>query len=68
MKHALKSILATAALMAVAASAQAQVKWDLPAAYPAGNFHSQNLVAFANDVDKATAGKLKITVHPVQSA
>ncbi len=63
MKHALKSLLATAALLA-AASAQAQVKWDLPAAYPAGNFHSQNLVAFANDVDKATAGKLKITVHP----
>jgi TRAP-type transport system periplasmic protein len=43
--------------------AQAQVKWDLPAAYPATNFHSENLVQFANDVDKATGGKLKITVH-----
>lgn len=42
---------------------QAQTKWDLPAAYPAANFHTENLVQFANDVDKATGGKLKITVH-----
>ncbi len=42
----------------------AQTKWDLPAAYAAGNFHSENLVAFAADVDKATGGKLKIAVHP----
>jgi TRAP-type C4-dicarboxylate transport system substrate-binding protein len=45
-------------------AAQAQVKWDLPAAYPATNFHSINLVEFANDIDKASGGKLKITVHP----
>jgi TRAP-type C4-dicarboxylate transport system substrate-binding protein len=44
-------------------SAQAQVKWDLPAAYPAGNFHTENLVQFAADVDKASAGKLKVSVH-----
>ncbi len=41
----------------------AQTKWDLPAAYPPGNFHSENLVQFAGDVDKATGGKLKISVH-----
>ena len=46
-----------------AASAMAQTKWDLPAAYAATNFHSENLIQFANDVDKATNGKLKITVH-----
>jgi TRAP-type C4-dicarboxylate transport system substrate-binding protein len=44
--------------------AQAQTKWDLPAAYPATNFHSVNLNQFATDVDKASGGKLKITVHP----
>ena len=43
--------------------AQAQTKWDLPAAYPASNFHTENLTQFAADVDKATGGKLKITVH-----
>lgn len=35
----------------------------MAAAYPATNFHSVNLQQFADDVDKATAGKLKITVH-----
>src|SRR3954449_9286551 len=59
----LKFALSVAAL-ALAGQAGAQTKWDLPAAYPASNFHSENLVQFANDVDKATAGKLKITVHP----
>lgn len=53
-----------AAAFALATQAMAQTKWDLPAAYPASNFHSENLVQFANDVDKATGGKLKITVHP----
>ena len=43
--------------------AQAQTKWDLASAYPANNFHTENLVQFASDVEKATAGKLKITVH-----
>jgi TRAP-type C4-dicarboxylate transport system substrate-binding protein len=59
----LKSLL-TVALAGGAAVAAAQTKWDLPAAYPASNYHTENLVQFANDVDKATGGKLKITVHP----
>ena len=49
---------------ACAIHAQAQTKWDLPAAYPATNFHTVNLQQFADDVDKASGGKLKITVHP----
>ncbi len=53
--------LATAALATT--PVWAQTKWDLPAAYAASNFHTENLVQFAADVDKATAGKLKITVH-----
>jgi len=58
----LRLVLSLAALLA-ASFAQAQTKWDLPAAYPAGNFHTENLTQFAADVDKATGGKLKITVH-----
>ncbi len=51
--------------LALAASpAQAQTKWNLPAAYPADNYHSENLVQFAKDVEAATGGKLAITVHP----
>jgi len=60
-----RTSLSAAALLAFALpiAAQAQTKWDLPAAYPATNFHTENLTQFANDVDKATGGKLKITVH-----
>ncbi|MET0605603.1 MAG: TRAP transporter substrate-binding protein DctP, partial [Beijerinckiaceae bacterium] len=43
--------------------ASAQTTWNLPAAYPADNPHTENLTAFAKDVEAATGGKLKITVH-----
>jgi len=58
------TLLAAASVLALSATAQAQTKWDLPAAYPATNFHTENLVQFANDIDKGSGGKLKITVHP----
>ncbi|MEO7940699.1 MAG: TRAP transporter substrate-binding protein [Burkholderiaceae bacterium] len=51
------------ALCAMTTSVIAQTKWDLPAAYPATNFHTVTLTEFANNVDKASGGKLKITVH-----
>src|SRR4051794_12733805 len=51
------------AALALAGQVAAQTKWDLPAAYPASNFHTENLVQFADDVAKATGGKLTITVH-----
>lgn len=49
---------------ALAMPAAAQTKWNLPAAYPPDNPHSENLVAFAKEVEAATGGKLVITVHP----
>ena len=61
MKFTVQSMALVTALMA--ASAMAQTKWDLASAYPPTNFHTENLVQFAADVDKATAGKLKITIH-----
>ncbi len=64
MKRRTLALSALAFSMSLAtATAFAQTKWDLAAAYPASNFHSVNLQQFADDVDKATAGKLKITVH-----
>lgn len=62
----LKTLVAagTASAMLVFGSAvQAQVKWDMPTAYPQANFHTENIRQFAAEVDQATAGKLKITVH-----
>jgi TRAP-type C4-dicarboxylate transport system substrate-binding protein len=64
------SSLLLAAIAATALAAQpacAQTKWQLPAAYPANNPHSENLVLFAKDVSEATGGKLEITVHPAAS-
>ena len=62
MKRKLLAALGLAATLGASLS-QAQTKWDLASAYPANNFHTENLVQFASDVEKATAGKLKITVH-----
>jgi len=58
-----RTLLCAGLGLIAAAGASAQVKWDLPAAYPAANFHSVNLAEFAADVEKASGGKLKITVH-----
>jgi TRAP-type transport system periplasmic protein len=56
-------ILTAAIGLSVALGAAAQTKWDMPTAYPASNFHTENITQFVADVDRATGGKLKITVH-----
>src|SRR5436305_9094636 len=67
MKCRLSGLALIAGAMLAAAPALAQTKWNLPAAYPSDNPHTENLVAFAKDVDAATSGKLQITVHPAAS-
>ncbi len=59
---ALHAFAATAAVL-LCAGAQAQTKWDMPTPYPATNFHTENIAQFVGEVDKASGGKLKITVH-----
>jgi TRAP-type C4-dicarboxylate transport system substrate-binding protein len=60
----IRLIAALAGALVLAAPALAQTKWDLPTAYPANNFHTENLQQFATDVEKATGGKLKLQLHP----
>ena len=61
----IRPFLLAAAACAVALSAHAQTKWDLPAAYPANNSaHREPAAVRRARSAKATAGKLKITVHP----
>lgn len=55
-------ILACASSLA-APVAFGQTKWDLPTGYATNTFQTENVQQFADDVDKATGGKLKITVH-----
>ena len=47
-------VLLPLALLGQTCLALAQTKWDLPAAYPATNFHTVNLNQFAADIDKAS--------------
>lgn len=62
---ALTAAATTAAVLGLAASAaQAATAWDLPTAYPVASFQTENLATFAAEVDKASGGKLKITLHP----
>lgn len=59
----MKQLLIVIAAATGACGVLAQTKWDLPSGYGANTFQVQNLVQFSEGVDKATAGKLKITVH-----
>src|SRR5258706_1183723 len=58
------TVLAAALVFATALPAMAQTKWDLPTAYPAANFHTENIMQFGADVEKSSGGKLTIQVHP----
>jgi hypothetical protein len=55
--------VAASTLALAAACAAPRPKWDMPTGYPASNFHTENIQQFAADIDRATGGKLKITVH-----
>jgi TRAP-type C4-dicarboxylate transport system substrate-binding protein len=59
-KKTLLACLATAA----GGAAAAQTQWDMPTGYAVGSFQTENVQQFAGDVERATAGKLKITLHP----
>ncbi len=59
-----KTFLAAAAFALSAASVYAGQKWDMPMAYPATNFHSENGTAFAKCVAEGTGGNLQIVTHP----
>lgn len=63
MKRRLFGLALAATALPFSLGAMAQTKWDLPAAYPANNFHTVNIQQFADEVAKASNGKLTITVH-----
>ena len=60
----MKKLFLTLAAVAASLGAQAQVKWDLPTGYAVNSFQTENVQQFANEVDKASGGKLRITLHP----
>jgi len=61
------AVAALAGTVSFASGAVSARGWDMPTPYPEGNFHTQNIIAFAKDVADATGGKLMIKVHSAGS-
>jgi TRAP-type C4-dicarboxylate transport system substrate-binding protein len=57
-------LLAATALTTFGIGAAKAEKWDMPMAYPATNYHSENGMLFAKCVGDTTSGALEIVVHP----
>ncbi|MBX2855442.1 MAG: TRAP transporter substrate-binding protein [Rhodobacteraceae bacterium] len=57
------TIAAATLILGAAASAHAE-KWDMPLAYAATNFHSENAAEFASCVGEKSGGALEIVTHP----
>lgn len=59
-----KLITILCAIMATAyAGTVPATTWEMATPYPDPTFHTQNDYQFAKDIEKATDGKLKITIH-----
>ena len=56
--------LLCAALLAIGCgTATAQTRWTMATAYAEGNFHTRNIRAFVEDVERSTQGRLTIQLH-----
>ncbi len=62
-----KTLRVTGAVLALGLSASlatAGEKWDMPLAYSATNYHSENAAKFAEEITKASGGDLEVVTHP----
>ncbi|MBR0680437.1 TRAP transporter substrate-binding protein [Roseomonas eburnea] len=59
-----RSVLAAAMLAMGCGGALAQTRWTMATAYAEGNFHTRNIRAFAEEVERGTEGRLSIQLHP----
>src|SRR3546814_492068 len=59
------AVASTVGLMAMSTASAAT--WAMPTPYPEAEFHTKNNRLFAEEVEKATGGSLKINVHSGQS-
>ncbi len=62
MTKATMTLCASAAVLALASAATAE-NWDMPVAYPANNYHTENAQKFVDAVKECTGGELEITIH-----
>jgi len=59
----MKALVLLLAALAMAPTLHAQTQWKLATGYRAESFHTRNIVQFAQDVERASAGALRIEVH-----
>ena len=59
----LKPLFLAVAALALAGTAQAQTKWDMPTPYSDGEFHTINVRQFVDEAKKASGGQIDINVH-----
>ena len=69
MLHAVRlsaaAVISAALLSAsLTTAALAETEWDLPLAWPNGNFHVENAETFAKVVEQVTGGEVTINIHP----
>ena len=67
-KTSRRTFVVAAAAVAMAFSAgttMAQTKWDMPTPYSPAIFHTENIQQFANDVEKASGGKIELLIERV---
>lgn len=57
------TLTATALALSTLGGAASAETWDMPVAYPASNYHTENAQAFADAVKSCTDGALDIVVH-----
>lgn len=55
-------LTSTAATLLVAGAVSAE-SWDMPMAYPANNYHTENAQKFVDAVKECSGGELEITIH-----
>jgi len=60
----LRLLCAAFVLLAGSAMAVAESVWDMPTAYPVTSYHTENAARFATDVEQASQGTLRLTLHP----
>ncbi|NKB76414.1 MAG: C4-dicarboxylate ABC transporter substrate-binding protein [Gammaproteobacteria bacterium] len=60
-KSIYKLVVASTILVAGASHAE---KWDMPLAYSATNYHSENAAMFAAAITEGTGGALEVVTHP----
>lgn len=62
------TLMCTLSTFALGISCHVQAAgWDMPTPYPDKTFHTQNISQFAQDVEKASKGGLKIKIHSAGS-